>query len=180
MPRTRRIEEPSYIDIDALTLNNAIRIYQDWKQLDAEVRAISTRGVNFPSELSEIFGCYALNYQWKKKGGGDAFDPINNRIIEMKGSGSDKDDLSSFSPSERFDELIFLKVRKREDAIYIYKTGINSERLKEIPVNARETVADQQNAGKRPRFSVQDKIIRALNIEPSIKFDILNRTITEL
>jgi hypothetical protein len=71
---SRRVENPEYVEINAIMINNAIRIYQHWKQLDAEVRTISTRGVNFPGELNELFACYVLGYKWKKKGGGDVYD----------------------------------------------------------------------------------------------------------
>ena len=179
-PRTGRIADPDYIDIDRLTLSNAIRIYQHWKQLDGEVRAISTRGVNFPSELSEIFACYTLGYLWKKKGGGDALDPSGNRIIEIKGSGSESDDLSSFSPSEYFDELIFIKADKNEDALYIWCTGVDSQELRHIPVNNRKTVGDHQDEGKRPRFSIEKKIIAARGLHPNYKFDIMNKEIIAL
>lgn len=176
----RRVEEPNYVEINAIMINNAIRIYQHWKQLDTEVRTISTRGVNFPGELSELFACYVLGYKWKKKGGGDAFDEENNRVIEMKGSGSENDDLSSFSPSETFDELVFVKANKNEDAIYIWLTGIDSEQLKKIHVNKTQTLEDKQKEGNRPRFSVEKKIIRALGLTPDYKFDILTREIINL
>lgn len=176
----RRVATPEYIEINALMMNNAIRIYQHWKQLDTEVRTISTRGVNFPGELSELFACYVLGYKWKKKGGGDAYDEDNDCVIEMKGSGSENDDLSSFSPSETFDELVFVKANKDEDAIYIWLTGIDSDELKTIYVNRTQTVEDKQNEGNRPRFSVQKKIIEARGLTPDYKFDVLNREIINL
>ena len=176
----RNVETVDYVPISALMINNAIRIYQHWKQLDAEVRAISTRGINFPAELSEIFACYALDYWQKKDGFGDAYDHKHKRIIEMKGSGSDRSDLSSFSPSETFDELVFIKVKKDEDMIYIWQTGVSSTELAKIKVNSRQTVVDQQREGKRPRFSVEQKIIWAKGLKPTHKFDILNKKIYEL
>lgn len=179
-PRIGKVADPSYIDIDNLTLSNALRIYQHWKQLDAEVKAISTRGINFPSELSEIFVCYALGLLWKKKGGGDAIEPNENRIIEIKGSGSYRDDLSTFSPSENFDELIFAKVKKDDDIILIWQTGINSNDLSKIKVNKKQTVGDQQKEGKRPRFSVEKEIIRANELEPDYKFDLIAKTVIDL
>lgn len=176
----RRVEDPGYVEINSIMINNAIRIYQHWKQLDAEVRTISTRGVNFPGELSELFACYVLGYKWKKKGGGDAFDEQNHRIVEMKGSGSENDDLSSFSPSEEFDELVFVKADKNNDAIYIWFTGVDSEELKSIRVNRTQTVGDKQQEGNRPRFSIQKEIIRARGLTPDYKFDLLTREIVNL
>lgn len=180
MAKAKKVEKIGYIEINPLMMNNAIRIYMHWKQLDGEVRTISTRGVNFPGELSELFACYVLGYLWNKDGEGDAYDPKNDRIIEMKGSGSDRDDLSSFSPSEHFDELVFIKANKDEDAIYIWNTGVNSEELKTIKVNSKETVADKQALGQRPRFSVQKQIIAARGLTPDYKFDVLTREIVKL
>lgn len=180
MAKAKNVGQVQRVEINNLMITNAIRIYSHWKQLDAEVRSISTRGVNFPSELSEQFGCYVLGYLWNKENAGDAYDPVNNRIIEMKGSGSDEDDLSSFSPDECFDELVFLKVRKNEDSIYIYETGINSDGLKKIKVNSTQTVEDQQRQGRRPRFSVEKQIIKANGIKPTYKLDILNKKIIKL
>ena len=180
MAKTKKVEKIGYIEINPLMMTNAIRIYMHWKQLDGEVRTISTRGVNFPGELSELFACYVLGYLWKKDGEGDAFDPKTNRIIEMKGSGSDGDDLSSFSPDENFDELVFIKANKDEDAIYIWNTGVNSDELKQIKVNKKQTLADKQAEGNRPRFSVQKKIIAAKGLTPDYKFDILSREIIDL
>lgn len=182
MPNARvgRVSNPDYIDIDSLMIANAIRIYQHWKQLDSEVRAISTRGINFPSELSEIFVCYALGFLWKKEGGGDAFDPNENRIIEIKGSGSERDDLSTFSPSETFDELVFVKVKKDEDALLIWQTGINSQELKKIKVNRSETLEQQQLSHRRPRFSIEKMIIREKGLKPDFRFDLIERTVIDL
>ena len=176
----RKIETINFIKIDAQRITQTCRIYSHWKQLDAEIRTLSTRGVNFPGELSENFACYALGYLLNKGKGGDAYDPKTDKIIEMKGTGADTDDLSSFSPSEEFDELVFVKLNKKEDCIYIYETGVDSEDLKHILVNRKETVGDQQKVGKRPRFSVYKKIIEPNNIKPSVKFDIISKEITRL
>ena len=180
MVRKKKVEQIGFIEINPLMIRNAIDIYYHWKQLDAEVRTISTRGQNFPGELSEIFACYTLGYQWKKKGEGDAFDPKTNRIIEMKGSGSNNNDLSTFSPSEYFDELVFIKANKNEDAIYIWNTGVNSDELKKIMVNKTQTLEDKQKEGNRPRFSVETKIIKAKGLTPDYKFDIRNKEIIKL
>jgi len=183
MPRDQAdyyVEDIGYIEINSLMMNNAIRIYQHWKQLDSEVRTISTRGINFPGELSELFACYVLGYLWNKESGGDAYDKKNRRFIEMKGSGSERDDLSSFSPSEKFDELVFIKANKNEDIIYIYNTGIDSIALGEIQVNKTQKLKDQQREGKRPRFSIEDKIIRANNLTPDYSLNLLTREIKKL
>jgi hypothetical protein len=176
----KKISPPGYINVTSTLMTSAIKIYSTWKKLDAQIDAISTRGINFPGELSEIFACYVLKYQWKKDGHGDAFDPVNKRIIEVKGSGSHKKDLSSFSPSESFAELIFVKVDKDEDKAYIYETGVSSDDLKLIQVNTTENVGNQQAANRRPLFSIESKIIAKKGLTPSYELDIMAKTITKL
>lgn len=175
-----KIDGLDLVEIDALRIRNTCQIYQHWKTLYTELQTLSTRGYPFPGELSENFACYALGYMLNKGSGGDAYDPHTDRIIEMKGTGADKDDLSSFSPSEEFDELVFCKVEKEEDCLYIYCTGVNSDDLKDIPVSKTQTVGDQQRQGRRPRFSIMQKIIRARGLTPDFKFDIMNKEVIKL
>lgn len=81
---------------------------------------------------------------------------------------------------ERFDELVFVKLNKQNDTLLIYFTGINNISLGNIYVNATETVLEQQQAGRRPRLNIEDKIIRPFNIQPSFLFDLRKRTFTRL
>jgi hypothetical protein len=169
--------ELDLVEVDVLRIRNTCQIYQHWKTLYTELQTLSTRGYPFPGELSENFACYALGYMLNKGSGGDAYDPRTHRIIEMKGTGADTDDLSSFSPSEHFDELVFCQVDKNNDIINIYCTGINSKDLKNIRVNKTQTVGDQQKQGRRPRFSVLKNIIRPRGMLPDFIFDIMNKEV---
>ena len=176
-----RIGEITYMSVDEQRIRTTIDIYYHWKQLDTELRTISTRGCNFPSELSENIVGYVYGYYLNKKSGGDCYDRDRDRVIEVKGSSSDKtDDLSSFSPQESFDDLIFCKIDKNNDCVYIYDTNINSEDLKSIQISSTQTVGDQQKQGRRPRFSVYKQIIVPNDIKPSIKFSIRDKRITRL
>lgn len=89
-----------------------------------------------------------LEVQMGKDGHRDAYDPRGKRIIEVKGSGSSKKDLSSLCQSETFSELVFVKIDKDNDEAYIYETGVDSTVLKSIMVNKTESVGMQQAAGK--------------------------------
>jgi Bsp6I restriction endonuclease. len=177
----KKIEQMNLIKIDALRIKTTIDIYFEWKQLDAKVRTLSTRGLNFPSELSENFACYALEYMLNKGKGGDAYDPKTNKIVEMKASSSEKDSApSSFSPKEEFDELVFIKLNREEDAVYIYLTGYSSEDIKKIEVNKNETLGEQQDKRRRPRFSIMDKIIKPEELTPNVKFNMRDRVVQKL
>lgn len=177
----KRIEKMDLVVVDAARINKVIDIYFHWKQLDAEIRTFSgTRGINFPSELSEYMVCYALNFMLNKASGGDAVDFSSKppKIIEIKASGADdKGDLSSFSPEEDFDDLIFARLDKRDDQLKIYRLKMSSKDLKHIKVNKKQTFEDQQKQGRRPRFCIQKTIIDANHLEPDVILDIRNKRI---
>lgn len=154
-----KIKDYDLITVDEHRIQTTIDVYFQWKTLDIMLSTLSTRGINFPSEISENIVCYTCGYFLNKGSSGDAIDPNGNRIIEIKGSSSTGP--SSFSPSERFDELVFVKLNKQNDTLLIYLTGINNVSLGNIYVNATETVLEQQQAGRRPRFNIEDKIIKA-------------------
>ena len=183
MKDIKKIEKMELVKVDSQRIKTVIDTYYHWKQLDAEIKTLSgTRGINFPSELSEYMACYALNLYVNKEGSnGDAVDmsdPENPLIIEIKGSSADKTSApNSFSPSEHFDDLVFVRLEKYDDILKIYRLGINSEDLKHIQVSKTQTVEDQQKQGRRPRFSIQDKIIEERGLQPDAIFYIRDRKI---
>lgn len=128
-----KIKDYDLITVDEHRIQTTIDVYFQWKTLDIMLSTLSTRGINFPSEISENIVCYICGYWLNKGSAGDAIDPNGNRIIEIKGSSSTGP--SSFSPSERFDELVFVKLNKQNDTLLIYLTGINNISLGNIYVN---------------------------------------------
>ena len=122
-----KIKDYDLITVDEHRIQTTIDVYFQWKTLDIMLSTLSTRGINFPSEISENIVCYTCGYFLNKGSSGDAIDPNGNRIIEIKGSSSTGP--SSFSPSERFDELVFVKLNKQNDTLLIYLTGINNVSL---------------------------------------------------
>lgn len=181
-----KVKDMELVKVDSQRIKSIIDIYFHWKTLDAEIKTISgTRGINFPSELSEYMVAYALSLHVNKKSAsGDAVDLSNKdnpKIIEIKGcSAEDNTAPSSFSPSESFDELIFARLIKSEDKLYIYETGYNSINLGKIKVNNKQTLHDQQLEGRRPRFSIYNKIIKPNGIKPTVIFDIRNKEIIRM
>lgn len=116
-----KIKDYDLITVDEHRIQTTIDVYFQWKTLDIMLSTLSTRGINFPSEISENIVCYTCGYFLNKGSSGDAIDPNGNRIIEIKGSSSTGP--SSFSPSERFDELVFVKLNKQNDTLLIYLGG---------------------------------------------------------
>lgn len=169
------------VDVDDLMLNNAIDAYFLWSKLDNRIRGLSTRGINLPSEITEIIAGWSLNISLNKGSAGDLYDKETKKIIEVKGTSvlEGEKDLTSFSPSEYFDELVFLRLRRDDDIFEIYKLDFGSEDLKKISVNKTQKVADQQNQKRRPRFSVMDKLIIKNGIKPVALFDCKTKTLTK-
>lgn len=162
----------NFVNVDDARFNDAVEMYFLWKELDTRIRSAATRGVNFPETISEALCCYVMGFQWNKGSGGDAFDKNSNRIIEMKATSNWDSDTTSFSPSEEFDDLFFLRLNKRTDELYIYDTQIDSDTLKLIKVNKTQTLEEQQQAGRRPRFSVINFILKPMELEPVAKLNL--------
>lgn len=166
------------VEVDKARFLDGIEMYFLWKELDLRIRSSATRGINFPETISEALACYALSFKWNKGSGGDAIN--GNEVIEFKATSNWDKDTSSFSPTEKFDKLYFLRLDKRNDELYIYDTGFNSDNLKKIKVNKKETLEQQQQAGRRPRFSVINTIIVPEGLMPIIKINIREKRTIKL
>lgn len=164
------------IDITKTELGLAVRIVDYWRSLD---RALledleETRGANFPSAASEIFACYAFDLKWNKGSAGDAYDS-DGRIIEVKSASAAGYDVTSFSPKEVYDNLVFVRYHKYEDVVYIYDLHMNSADIGKMKVNSTETLEDQQKAGRRPRFSIERDIIENKGLSHTYKLNLLTK-----
>lgn len=169
-----------FVKMDKSRFNDAIKAYFLWKELNALIKNSHNRGINFPETISETLLCSAMGFELNRGTGGDARNPVNGEIIEVKASSNWDRDTSSFSPKERFDRLYFARLDQREDELYFYDTGINSEELKKVKVNKTETLGEQQAQKRRPRFSVTKYIIEPNNIQPVAKIDLRTKKITKL
>lgn len=158
----------------------ALQAYSDWKKLDEEIRELSgTRGINLPSEITEIIATYPLGLKICVSGtAGDAYDDKIEKTYEIKGSSSSGP--NSFSPSEKYDELLYIKLDKSTDTFKLYKTGYSSEKIGDIKVNKEQTLKDQQAEGRRPRFSIQKEIIENDKMQPDYIIDTKDGTIKKL
>lgn len=159
------------VEIDDARFDEACRLFFLWKDLNSSLKSTTTRGINFPEAISEQIGCYALDFLWNKGSYGDAR-TREGLVVEMKATSNFDRDLTSFSPSEEFDLLVFLRLDYTYNMLYVYNTGINSRSLANINVNSRQTVKMQQEQGRRPRLSVIKSIIEPLNLEPTVIVDI--------
>lgn len=159
------------VEIDAARINDVCDSYFKWKDLNNSLKNYVSRGINFPETISEPMGCYALGYLWNKGSAGDAQDR-NGRKIEMKATSNFDSDLTSFGPKCDFDNLVFLRLDYSNNKLYIYDTGLNSEELKKLPANSKETIGDQQLQRRRPHVSIIKILIEERQLEPTCIFDI--------
>ena len=116
-------------------------------------------------------GCYCLDLLWNKSSGGDA-QTKEGKKIEFKATSNYDYDLSSFGPECEFDDLVFLRFNLETNMLYVYDTGVSSDELKKIKLSQYGTVADYQEIGKRPHFSIIKEIIEVKNLEPTVVFNI--------
>lgn len=62
-----KIKDYDLITVDEHRIQTTIDVYFQWKTLDIMLSTLSTRGINFPSEISENIVCYICGY-WLNKG----------------------------------------------------------------------------------------------------------------
>lgn len=140
-----------FIKIDKPRFHEAIQAYEAWKHLNSIIVNSYNRKVNIPETITEALVCYALNIELNKGTAGDAKNITTNEVIEIKATSNWNEDLTSFSPNEKFDKLIFarLKATPNEDMLYIYDVDLNSDSLKKrfklIKSNLWETNKNKVN-----------------------------------
>lgn len=176
---------PTRLSIDLVTVDvsrfkDAIKAYFLWKELDTIIRTSHTRGINIPETITESLLCFVSDFRLNRGSSGDAYDVINERVIEIKATSNYDRDTTSFSPKEEFDGLFFVRLDKRNDVMYFYDLEMNSEDLKKIKVNSTQTLEDQQKQGRRPRFSVIRCIIEEKKLEPYASLDLRTQKISKL
>lgn len=93
-------------------------------------------------------------------------------MLSVKMENNYRGDLSSFGPKCEFDDLVFLRFDVEKDMLYVYDTNMSSDQLKLIEISSFGTVETYQKQGKRPHFSIINKIINDLEIEPTVVFNI--------
>lgn len=147
-------------------------VYLSWRSLSDELRRLGGRGINLPEVLSE--GSFALemdvlrvvnsisgaNSSW------DCYDPARHKRIQVKAC-SVLPDLTSFGPTSQWDEIYFLdfyREGKWDGTFDIYK--IENELIYDHKVNEKQTMRDQQEQKRRPRFSIFKDIIQRRGIRP--------------
>jgi len=145
------------------------KLYSDWKNLNDRLKQISTRGINLPETISENAFClFFKDYVRvvKLKKGKCSYDCINTKTgekVQIKAS-SVSSDLTSFGPRSEWDSLYFLDFSKGDGSFKVYR--IEKEWIYSHKVNRDQTFKEQQEQGKRPRFSITDNIVKPRRLKP--------------
>lgn len=144
------------------------KIYDSWRILCHNLNELNARSVNLPEGLSEIGFAIAMD-MWRctssitgANSSFDCYDPNgekgNNRI-QVKAC-SVLPDLTSFGPNSQWDRIFFADFYRegKWDATFdIYE--IDTNQILNHKVNATETVQDQKNQKRRPRFSIYSSFV---------------------
>lgn len=147
-------------------------IYTHWRLLTDELKLVDARSVNLPEGLSEGAFCRAMgtvrvtknisgaNTSW------DAYDMKRKKRIQIKAC-SVLPDLTSFGPRSEWDEIYFLDFYRKgewDGSFDIYL--IPNDLIYNHKVNSTQTLKQQQELDRRPRFSIYKELIVPNGIKP--------------
>lgn len=151
------------------------RLFDMWKKLKFGMRDYKSREPNFPEGLSEVAFCLFsgskrfIALQGKAPASFDTFNTKTGRAEQIKAC-SVKSDLTSFGPDSKWDDLYFLDFYnqgKLDGTFNVYK--IPSASIYNMKVNKDQTMKEQQQENRRPRFSITDNLIQKRNLKPIAK-----------
>ncbi len=148
---------------------NLKHLFNLWKMLNDGMKLIRSRGINLPEGISESAFCldFMPSAGRALKGGSlDAYDKKEGRAIQIKAS-SVQYDLTSFGPKSYWDDLYFLDFYNNGSLdghfdVYL----IPSSLILNMNTNSTQTFQNQQEQGRRPRFSIKKEIIEVNGITP--------------
>jgi len=150
-------------------------LFDSWRNLKFGLRDSKSREPNFPEGLSEVAFClYSGSKRFMSLKGpvSSSFDTFNIKTgkAEQIKACSVKEDLTSFGPKSKWDDLYFLDFYnegKIDGRFNVYK--IPSKFIYNSKVNKTQTFKQQQKTGKRPRLSVIKSIIQKRKLKPEAK-----------
>lgn len=161
---------------DSTDLGALKDIYTKWVQLSDQLQKYGGRRINLPELLSEAIFCINFDagrlINSKMPGANSSFDcyePKKGKRIQVKAC-SVEEDLTSFGPDSVWDEIYFVHFfpNKKYDGSYnIYL--IPNDLIYNQKVNANQTMRQQQELNRRPRFSIMKEIIKPRLMKPTVK-----------
>jgi len=143
-----------------------------WYKLSQKLKEYSggeARRVNFPEFISE--GCWCLltgSVRLLEPSSADTYNPRTGRAEQIKASVIEND-LTSFGPKSKWDDLYFLDFSRLDGTFDVYEIPTDLLRHEMLNKGERETFEDQQRQRRRPRLSLKRDIIRKYEILPLYK-----------
>jgi hypothetical protein len=151
------------------------KLFDTWKKLKLGLRNYKSREPNFPEGLSEVAFClYSGSKRFISLKGNvnSSFDTYNTKTgkAEQIKASSVENDLTSFGPDSKWDDLYFLDFYnegKIDGTFNVYK--IPTKIIYSMKVNKNQTFKQQQAEKRRPRFSITKSFIETNKIKPIAK-----------
>ncbi len=147
-------------------------IFDLWRGLKMGMRDYKSREPNFPEGLSEVAFCLwsgssrFISAYGLSNTSFDTFNEKTGRAEQIKAC-SVENDLTSFGPRSKWDDLYFLDFYnegKVDGKFDIYQ--IPSKLIYRNRVNKSQRLTDQQGEGRRPRFCIKKDIIVKSELKP--------------
>ena len=98
--------------------------------------------------------------RYKKADTGDICSLDENEKVEVKASGMgfNRNDCSSFGPKDFFDKLIFVDIDLALSKARVFDCNITYSEIQFLQITKKDTFGDQAKQGRRPRFSIKQKM----------------------
>ncbi len=149
--------------------------FDNWVNLNKTITGElkGTRKTNFPDALSESIFCLEMNCgklisTKNSTGYSTSFDCYDyHREIRIQVKCSSSKGPTSFGPRSEYDEIYFIDFfndNKIDGSYKIYK--LENLDIDNIKVNKNQSLKDQQNKDRRPRFEIRKQLIIPKNIKP--------------
>lgn len=157
------------------------QIFKEWMHINTQLKGLGGRNLNVPDVFSEALFCLAYDAV-RTNATAHSYDCVMRKTgegIQVK-SASIPNDCTSFGPRSTWDLLYFADFApngKVDGIVKFYK--IDDSDVYNLVLNASkgETFKDQQNQGRRPRFSMKSAIILPKKLIPERTIDLNNGTI---
>lgn len=156
-------------------------IFNEWLQINKKLKNLGGRNLNVPDVFSEALFCLAFDAV-RTNATAHSYDCVMRKTgegVQVK-SASIPNDCTSFGPTSSWDLLYFADFvpnKTVDGQVNFYK--IDDSDIYNLVLNSKknETFRDQQKQGRRPRFSLQNTIIKPKKLKPERIVNLVDGTI---
>lgn len=161
------------------------KIFKKWLKINKQLKSLKGRGMNVPDVFSEALFCLEFNaIRTNSDSKAKSYDCVMRKTgegVQVK-SASISEDLTSFGPKSTWDLLYFVDFAPNghvDGEVWFYKIAYDkatTDEIHNLVVNKKnnETFSYQQSQGRRPRFSIKEKIIKKNSLSPVKKINLLD------